>query len=150
MAATKRDCPLCGEELEDAPAVHDVAKCENTELLKGRETIKKLKESVSSWKDAWFHLREIIGNLWWHHPAIDNDEQRVYYQNHLRNISEVNKRIANGKCTNLSCVECNTPESQSSECQKEQEHAEEESEQVAEPAVPRDTIPCPVPDGCTG
>lgn len=64
----------------DGKVYHDVAKCENTELLKGRKEIKRLKESLASWKDAWFQMREIIGNLWWYHPAIDNDEQRVYYR----------------------------------------------------------------------
>lgn len=94
----RRDCPLCGEELEDAPAVHDVAKCEKTELEKGRVTIKKLQASLYEWKygtGGWFELRDIIGNLWWHHPAIDNDEQRAYYQNNLKAIRELN----NGQAT---------------------------------------------------
>jgi hypothetical protein len=30
----------------------------------------KLKESVVDWKNAWFKLRDIIGNLWWHHPQL--------------------------------------------------------------------------------
>ncbi len=90
----KRDCPLCGEILEDDPSQHDVAKCEKTELLKGRIKIKQLTESLASWKDAWFYLREIIGNLWWHHPAIDNDEQRAYYQNNLREIENLNRNQA--------------------------------------------------------
>jgi hypothetical protein len=107
MAATKRDCPLCGEWLEDAPAIHDVAKCENTELLKGRLTIKTLKDSVNSWKDAWFHLREIIGNLWWHHPAIDDDAQRAYYQAHLSFLKEVAQRKLNEKDSDsCSCYQC--------------------------------------------
>lgn len=86
---SKRDCPLCGETLEDEPAVHDVAKCENTELLKGRETISKLRASLHEWKygtGGWFELREIIGKLWWHHPAIDNDDQRTYYQSNLQRL----------------------------------------------------------------
>ena len=87
----QRDCPLCGDPLQDAPAVHDVAICEQTELRKGRVTIQKLKESVNDWKDAWFQLREIIGKLWWHHPAIDNDEQRSYYQHQLNRIRECQK-----------------------------------------------------------
>lgn len=86
MGATKRDCPLCGNPLEDNPADHDVAECEKTELLKGRNEIKKLKQSVNDWKDAWFQLREIIGNLWWHHPALDNDERLVYYQANLQRL----------------------------------------------------------------
>lgn len=82
-----RDCPLCGDPLQDAPAIHDVTQCEKTELLKGRNKILKLNESLASWKDAWFQLRDIIGKLWWHHPAIDNDEQRAYYQNNLQAIA---------------------------------------------------------------
>lgn len=77
--AEKRSCDLCGEVLEEAPAIHDVAKCEKTELLKGRKEIKRLKASIDSWKDAWYQGREIIGRLWWYHPAIDSDAQRAYY-----------------------------------------------------------------------
>jgi hypothetical protein len=40
----------------------------------------KLKASIADWKDAWFHLREAIGKLWWDHPAILDDKQRTYYQ----------------------------------------------------------------------
>ena len=68
--AEKRACPLCGEPLEDAPAIHDPAKCEKTELLKGRETIKKLTTSLYDWKygtGGWFELRDIIGRLSWEH-----------------------------------------------------------------------------------
>lgn len=66
----KRACPLCGEPLEDAPAVHDVAKCEKIELLKARETIKKLTASLYDWKygeGGWFSLRDLIGRLSWQH-----------------------------------------------------------------------------------
>jgi hypothetical protein len=51
----------------------------------------KLKKQIDPWKDAWFHLREIIGWLWWHHPAIDSDEQRAYYQTNLNRIRECQK-----------------------------------------------------------
>lgn len=78
-----RMCSLCGKPLEYAPEVHDLAKCENTELLKGRVEIKRLRQAVSDWKDAWYEGRENLGTLWWHHPAITNDEQRAYYQNAL-------------------------------------------------------------------
>jgi hypothetical protein len=61
----KKECPLCGEPLEEAPAIHNRAECQTTERLKGREEIKKLRRSVADWKDAWFHQREIIGWLWW-------------------------------------------------------------------------------------
>lgn len=77
--AEKRSCNLCGETLEEAPAIHDKVKCEKTELLKGRETIKKLKASVDFWKDGWYECRAIIGRLWWYHPAIDNDAKHAYY-----------------------------------------------------------------------
>ena len=83
----QQDCPLCGEPIEDAPAIHDIVKCEKTELIKGRETILKLKDSLSSWKDTWFHQREIIADLWWRHPAIDDDAERAYYQNNLKQLA---------------------------------------------------------------
>lgn len=76
----KRECQFCGEVLEETPLIHDLAMCEKTERLKGRETIKKLKQDVESWKDSWYGLRQIIGQLWWHHPAIDSDKERTYYQ----------------------------------------------------------------------
>jgi hypothetical protein len=67
---------------------HNELVCVQTQLDQANLEIKKLKSSIDSWKDAWFHLREIIGNLWWHHPAIDNDEARAYYQAHLTRIKE--------------------------------------------------------------
>ena len=84
---TKRDCSLCNEPMEDAPIIHDIGECEKTELLKGRLQIKKLKGDVKNWQDSWFHLRQIIGNLWWHHPAIDSDAERAYYQNNLKQLN---------------------------------------------------------------
>lgn len=66
----RRVCSLCGEPLEDAPEVHDLAKCEKTELVKGRQTIKKLTTSLYDWKygtGGWFELRDIIGRLSWEH-----------------------------------------------------------------------------------
>jgi hypothetical protein len=70
-----------GAKVED---IHDPAVCAHTELIKGREEIKKLKINVSEWKDAWFHQGEVIGNLWWHHPAIEDERQLVYYRNAQR------------------------------------------------------------------
>jgi hypothetical protein len=87
----QRDCPLCREILEDAPAVHDLAKCEKTELVKGRKTIKALRASLHEWKygtGGWFELREIIGNLWWHHAAISDDVERSYYQENLKSLKK--------------------------------------------------------------
>jgi hypothetical protein len=65
--ANHRDCSLCGEPLEDEPAIHDVAECEKTERLKGREEIKRLKASIDSWKEAWWHQRDVISRLCWSH-----------------------------------------------------------------------------------
>ena len=78
--ANKRQCDLCGEDLEDAPAIHDLINCEKIELTKSRVEIKNLKKSVHSWKIAWHEGRDIITKLWWHHPAIHDDNQRAYYQ----------------------------------------------------------------------
>jgi hypothetical protein len=72
--------------MDDPPAIHDVVLCEKTELLKGRIEIKNLTAAVKSWKDAWYEGREIIGKLWWHHPAIDDDKSRVYYQTNLKTL----------------------------------------------------------------
>lgn len=66
----------------------------------------KLKDRVKFWNEAWYEVRDLLGNLWWHHPAIDNDEQRAYYQQNLRGIERINKRIARGLCTNLKCEDC--------------------------------------------
>ena len=87
--AEKRSCHLCGENLEDAPAVHDVVICEKTELMKGRKEIKKLKTSIEGWKTAWYQLRTIIGNLYWHHEAIANDGKRAYYQAQQQRTKEI-------------------------------------------------------------
>jgi hypothetical protein len=84
-------CQLCGEELEKAPAIHDQAKCEKTELLNGRQQISKLKKSIEEWKDAWYQLRDIIGKLWWYHPAIDSEHARAYYQANLKEVQLLNE-----------------------------------------------------------
>jgi hypothetical protein len=67
IMANHRDCSLCGEPLEDEPAIHDVAECEKTERLKGREEIKKLKASIDFWKEAWHSYRSLVGELMWKH-----------------------------------------------------------------------------------
>ncbi len=59
---------------------HFLDRCEKLELINARKEINQLKRSGNEWRDAWYQLREIIGNLWWHHPAINSDEQRAYYQ----------------------------------------------------------------------
>lgn len=75
--AEKRVCSLCGEGLENAPAIHDVALCEKTELLNGRTTIKKLKSSVDDWKDAWFRYRELVGRMAWEHLNCPHEVKLV-------------------------------------------------------------------------
>lgn len=61
----------------------------NSEIL-------KLKQSIRDWMDGWYELREHIGNLWWHHKALDNDEERAYYQNNLNRL-KASAKIANAK-----------------------------------------------------
>lgn len=83
-------CVTCSKELSNlGDNIPDLSlKMRISFLEKENE---KLKKSIDPWKDAWFHLREIIGWLWWHHPAIDNDEQRAYYQTNLNRIRECQK-----------------------------------------------------------
>jgi len=88
--ADKRMCPLCEEPLEEPPNIHYKTQCAFKELEKGREKIKRLTQSVADWKNAWFHLREIVGQLWWQHPAIDNDAQHAYYQENQRQLAAKN------------------------------------------------------------
>jgi hypothetical protein len=78
--ADKKTCKDCGEFLEEQPAIHDLAKCKETERLKGRETIKQLKQSIIGWREAWYHQRDVIADLWWEHPIYDNEEEFAYYQ----------------------------------------------------------------------
>jgi hypothetical protein len=59
-----------------------------TRLIKAEAEILSLKKAVRFWQDAWHEGRDIIGKLWWHHPAIDNDEQRAYYQEALKKIPQ--------------------------------------------------------------
>ena len=84
--ADKKVCEQCGDVLKDQDAKRcpDIHPCDLRALGKARAEIKKLKTSVDAWKDAWFKSREIIGNLWWHHPAITDDNQREYCQNMTR------------------------------------------------------------------
>jgi hypothetical protein len=89
--AEKPACPLCGENLEEAPAVHDPIQCATTELHKGRETIKKLKASIKDWVEAWYHYREIVGVMSWQHnncpyerkSAMLEPQIDVYYNGKL-------------------------------------------------------------------
>lgn len=67
---------------------HDDDLCVGRQLLQARAEIKKLKESVDSWKDAWFNCRELLGNLHWHHKAIYNDVERAYYQLNLERLKK--------------------------------------------------------------
>lgn len=56
------------------------------ELTRLRQENADLKVSVEKWKDSWFRLRDILGRLWWHHPAIEDDAERAYFQLQLRSI----------------------------------------------------------------
>ena len=87
MAKKEENCPKCSALYEwDLGLPHNEDRCLGRQLISARREIKQLKASVEGWKDAWFHLRDIIGWLWWHHPAIDNDDQRAYYQTVLRSF----------------------------------------------------------------
>lgn len=61
------------------------------QLLDANAEIKKLKASVNSWKDYVFELRDIIGKLWWEHPAIASDEQRAYYSGQQDRVAKLNE-----------------------------------------------------------
>ena len=70
-----RTCSLCGEVWEDP---HDLVLCEKAELLKGRETIKKLTASLYDWKHGkggWFDMRDLIGKLSWEHHECPHEKQ---------------------------------------------------------------------------
>lgn len=100
MAKKEENCPKCGALYTwDLGLPHNEDLCLGRQLLQARKEIKTLKASVDGWKDAWFHLREIIGNLWWYHPAIDSDERRAYYQGVLKA-----QRMKD--CVDHSCAEC--------------------------------------------
>lgn len=89
MAKKDDNCPKCGAlYIWDLGLPHHEDRCLGRQLLNAKREIKQLKASIEEWKDAWFHLRDIIGNLWWRHPAIDNDERRAYYQESLRQLAE--------------------------------------------------------------
>jgi hypothetical protein len=70
-----KTCDKCGTEITKS-IEHTQTQC--IDILVGQ--VMKLKASIADWKDAWFHLREAIGKLWWDHPAILDDKQRTYYQ----------------------------------------------------------------------
>ena len=57
--------------------------------------LKRTQAMVEFWKNAWHETRKIIGKLWWHHPAIDNDEQRAYYQNVQKQFALVKQETSN-------------------------------------------------------
>lgn len=68
--------------------IHDDDLCIGRQLAQAKKEIQKLKASVDAWKDAYRQLRDIIGWLWWHHPAIASDESRQYYQHNLKVLKE--------------------------------------------------------------
>jgi hypothetical protein len=84
----QQDCPLCGEPIEDAPTLHDIVKCEKTELIKGRATIQTLKNSIIFWKEGWFELREKLSEIIWHHPALVDEREHAYYVENLKQLSD--------------------------------------------------------------
>lgn len=62
--------------------IHDQLLCEKRQLNQLRIENKKLKKAVEFWKDAWYEVRDLLGNLWWHHPAFDTEDRYRYYKNY--------------------------------------------------------------------
>jgi hypothetical protein len=54
-------CPECKGVVEQLYQV-----CADTEACLRRQIL-NLKQSIVDWKDAWFHLRDIIGEISWQH-----------------------------------------------------------------------------------
>lgn len=49
-------------------------------LEDAKKEIEKLKSEITSWRNAWYDLRDKLGKLWWRHPSIHDDKQREYYK----------------------------------------------------------------------
>lgn len=71
-----------GEILDDHLELLEL-KRENARLA--RENA-ELRDNVSRWKDSWFHLRDSLSRLWWHHPAIDDDAERARLRANLESL----------------------------------------------------------------
>ena len=97
------DAPLAWDLLTDGE--HDKDLCFGRQFLKLKEENKKLKISEKSWRDAWYDVRDILGHLWWHHPAIDSDTERAYYQRNLRMLEQMNHPTEGCSCSRCLKVE---------------------------------------------
>lgn len=89
---TSKACEDCGAPLAWdllTGESHDKDLCFGRQFVQIKAENKKLKAAEKFWKDAYFEGREIIGKLWWHHPAIDNDEVRAYYQANLHELAKM-------------------------------------------------------------
>jgi hypothetical protein len=86
----KCHAPLHWDMLTDS--IHDDNLCVGRQLTQAKAEIKKLKASVEDWRDSWFQLRDIIGRLWWHHPALSSEESLKYYQDNLKRLAEQSTR----------------------------------------------------------
>src|SRR5271169_219577 len=75
-----RQChaPLVWDHLTNG--VHDRDLCIKRQLDAAKAEIKTLKAAVAFWKDAWYEVREIIGKLWWHHPAFEDEKIYQYHK----------------------------------------------------------------------
>jgi hypothetical protein len=56
-------CPKCDSPVE----THQEDSCLRTQLSGAQMEIRKLKVSIDGWKDAWFHIRDLIGVISWEH-----------------------------------------------------------------------------------
>lgn len=84
------NCISCTHEMR-AESKDDEDLSLSTRLRRAEAEVIKLRDSIGPWKEAWIHQRDVIGWLWWHHPAIDDDKQRAYYQSNLRAIEEIKR-----------------------------------------------------------
>jgi hypothetical protein len=79
-------CSLCerGSAEEIVDKWHTKESCQEREIMWLKYKLRKAEDRANQFVDAWYDLRKIIGYDWWHHPAIDNDEKREYFQNNLK------------------------------------------------------------------
>lgn len=81
----KENCSKCREPLDQHP---NPLWCLMGEAYYLKQENDSLKKSITSWKDAWYEMRDKLGKLWWHHPALYCDKALAYYRNNLKKVSK--------------------------------------------------------------
>lgn len=97
MKSDEHFCKQCGKEHEhklNNGLCEDVIFCLTLALQRSQSENQLLKKRIEVWKNGWYEGREILGKLWLHHPAIDNEEERTKYRQLRRNNQVVNEMIA--------------------------------------------------------